>query len=298
MHNDENHDSLRPPMGIVHQEGAVERSLPGPTLHFRAAGPAQKPAAIVAMIHGYAEHGGRYAHVMDAWAERGIATVAIDLRGHGLSAGTRGHCRRFQEFLDDAAELKHLVAARTASWGSVPPLLFGHSFGGLVATSSVLADPGPWRALVLSAPYLELALPVPPAKLAVGKLVSRVWPTLRLASGLHGADVTRDAERARAYDKDPLVFPTTTARWFTEASEAQRRALDRAAALTLPLYEVVGTADRVAAPAAGRLFFERAGSKDKTLDVREGFFHEVLNEPEWRGVADKMADFILAHAAQ
>jgi alpha-beta hydrolase superfamily lysophospholipase len=84
MRNERNHGFLRAAMGIVHQEGAVERSLPGPTLHFRAAGPDREPAAIVAMIHGYAEHGGRYAHVMDAWAEKGIATVAIDLRGHGL----------------------------------------------------------------------------------------------------------------------------------------------------------------------------------------------------------------------
>jgi lysophospholipase len=279
-------------MGIVQTQGAVTRTRPGPSLHFRATLPDGKAEAVVGLLHGYAEHAARYAHVMDAWAERGLATVAIDLRGHGHSQGPRGHCERFSEFLDDAAELKQLVLARVSD---APAFFFGHSFGGLVATSSVLDDPTPWRGLILSNPYFELALPVPRAKVEVGKVLSRFWPTLALASGLHGADVTHDAARARAYDEDPLVFGTATTRWFTETTAAQRRALDGARHITLPLYVVIGTADRVASPAAGRAFFDSAASLDKTWDAREGLFHEVLNEPEWRPIADRIADWILAH---
>jgi alpha-beta hydrolase superfamily lysophospholipase len=254
--------------------------------------PEGKPTAVVGLLHGYAEHCGRYAHVMDAWAEKGIASVALDLRGHGRSEGRRGHCDRFAEFLDDAAELKALVLARAPD---VPPFLFGHSFGGLVASRSVLDDPAPWRALALSSPYFRLAMQVPPAKLFVGKLMSGVWPTLALSSGLHGKDVTPDVTRAQAYDHDPLVFPTVTTRWFSETLASQGFALEHASGVKLPLFVVVGTADKIAAVAGGRAFFDRVSSADKTWDVREGYFHEVLNDPNWRPVADRIADWILAH---
>ena len=275
----------------VHDQGTVARVRRGPRLHWRATTTSEKPVVAVGLLHGYADHSERYAHVMDAWAERGIATVAIDLRGHGRSEGRRGHCERFEEFVDDAAELAPLLASRAPG---VPAFLFAHSFGGLVATHSVLEDPKPWRGLLLSSPYYELGLRVPRAKLALGHVMSRVWPTLALASGLHSSDITHDTARAAAYDHDPLVFSKATVRWFTEALTAQQRAVDRAGAVTLPLYVVVGTADRIAKPAAARTFFDRASSADKTWDSREGLLHEVLMEPEWRPIADRMADWMLS----
>ncbi len=178
---------------------------------------------------------------------------------------------------------------------AIPAFLFGHSFGGLVAATSALDDPSSWRGLVLSGPYFRLALEVPRMKVAVGRLASRFWPTLALPTGLKGVDVTSDAARARAYEEDPLVFDKATARWFTEALAAQQAVLERANALTMPLYVVVGTADRVANGSAARTFFDRVASVDKTWDAREGLFHEVLNEPGWRAIADKIADWILAH---
>jgi alpha-beta hydrolase superfamily lysophospholipase len=280
-------------MAITHDQGTVERIRRGPSLHFKQTMPEGKPAAVVGLIHGYAEHVGRYAHVMDAWAEKGIATVGIDLRGHGRSEGRRGHCDRFTEYLDDAAELRTLVTRRVPD---APPFLFGHSFGGLVSLRSVLEDPTPWRALALSAPYMKNAVQASPAKLFLGKVLSGVWPTLTLSSGLHGKDVTLDAGRARAFDEDPLVFPTVTTRWYSEALASQAYVLEHARSLTLPLFVLVGTKDKVADMSGGRALFDAASSVDKTWDLREGYFHEALNDPEWRPVADRIADWILAHA--
>jgi alpha-beta hydrolase superfamily lysophospholipase len=279
---------------IKYDEGTLARGTTrGPALYFRATMPDGKPRAAVALVHGYAEHGARYAHVADVWSEKGIATVAIDLRGHGRSDGRRGHCDRFVEFLDDAAELARLMGELVPG---VQPVLFGHSFGGLVATSAVIANPGPWRALVLSGPYFGLALAAPPLKVLAGRLASRIVPTLAVPTGLSGKDVTHDADRARAYDEDPLVFKTATARWFTEANSAQSRALARAEALKLPLLLVMGAADHVASVQRARAFFDAAGSRDKTWDEREGLYHEVLSEPSWRPIADRMADWMIAHS--
>jgi len=219
--------------------------------------------------------------------------VAVDLRGHGRAAGRRGYCERFEEYLDDLQDFSHAVHERAAG---LPVFLFGHSFGGLVSTRSVMRTAGTWRGLILSAPYFGRALEVPAIKLLAGRIASHLLPTLALPTGFHGADVTRDPRRAHEIDVDPLCFDTATARWFTESEVAQTAALEGASSLALPLSLVMGTADRLARLSTAREFFAASGAKDKTLDVREGFFHEVLNEPEWQPVADVLADWVLSHA--
>ena len=274
------------------EEGPLARAgTPGPALYQYSATPDRQPAAVVGIVHGYGEYGGRYAHVMSAWADRGIASVAIDLRGHGRAGGRRGYCERFEDFLDDVRELERLTAK-----SGLPAFLFGHSLGGLIAASSVLARPAPWRAVVLSAPFMALAMTVPRVKRIAGQIASRFWPTFSLPSGLRGVDVTHDTALARKYDADPLVVHIATARFFTEARAAQRRAIERAASLVMPMYVVMGTADRLSKYETARAFFDAAGARDKTWDAREGLYHEVLNEPEWPGIAEKIADWILAHA--
>jgi len=282
-------------MPHVHEESVLtQRAVPGPSLYTVRVRPEGAPRATVGVIHGYADHAGRYAHVQDAWADAGLASVAIDLRGHGRAAGARGYCDRFGEFLDDAAELARVVRAE-ASGG--PCFLFGHSFGGLVAALSAIGSPSPWRGVILSAPFMGLALEVPAAKVLLGKVASRLVPHLGIPSGLQGKDLTHDAARAADYDRDPLVFKKATARWFTETQKAQAEVLARAGELRLPLYETFGECDPVAKNAVGRAFFDRAASTDKTWDERKGGLHEVLNEPDWRELATAIAGWITAHAS-
>ena len=281
-------------MTIQHDEGAVtQRAVPGPALYYVSTAPEEGRKAIVGLLHGYADHAARYGHVMDFWAARGIATVALDMRGHGRATGTRGYCARFDEFLDDAAELARLVSDRARG---APQFLFGHSFGGLVAALSVLEQQRSWRGLILSSPYFGLAMDVPAAKIAASKIASRILPKLALPTGIKGAALTHDEKRAKAYEDDPLVFKEARARWFVEATKAQERALARAGEMSLPLYMLFGTADPVAKAAAGRRFFDAASSKDKSWDGREGMLHETLNELDWEANAGKIADWILAHA--
>jgi alpha-beta hydrolase superfamily lysophospholipase len=287
-------DSSAPDRGkIIRDEGVVtQRAVPGPALYFVSAAPAQAPKAVVGLLHGYADHAARYAHVMEAWAKAGITTVALDMRGHGRAAGMRGYCSRFEEYLDDAAELTRLV--RDKARGAAC-FLMGHSFGGLVASMSAIEQPGLWRGLLMTGPYFGLGMDVPRAKLIGGKIASRLVPKLGIPMGL--ADLTHDLVRAKAYESDPLVFKNARARWFTETTKAQVRALARAGELRMPLYVLFGGADHIAKPAAGKAFVDRAGSADKTWEELPGLFHEVLNEPEWEGLARKMSEWMLGRVA-
>lgn len=281
-------------MSIELDEGTLKkRVFPGPDLYFASAMPSGGPRAVLGIVHGYADHGARYRHVMGALAEHGIGSIAIDLRGHGRALGPRGFCSSFEEFLDDARELRSLLDDRAK--GS-PQFLFGHSFGGLVATSSLLESQGAFKGLVLSAPYFGLAMDVPYVKVLAGKLASRVVPRLGLPSGLHGKDMSHDAEKARAYDNDPLVFKNVAARWFTETNAAQARLLANASRLSLPIYLAMGTSDAVASLTSAKRVLDAAGSADKTWDPREGLFHEILNEPSWKDLVETIARWIVAHA--
>ena len=55
----------------------------------RAWRPEGEPAAVLAVVHGYGEHGGRYRGLAEDMATRGCAAHVYDLRGHGRSSGSR-----------------------------------------------------------------------------------------------------------------------------------------------------------------------------------------------------------------
>ena len=278
-------------MSIELDESSLARRG-SPALYYASAMPSAGAKAVLGIVHGYADHGARYRHVMGALAEHGIGTVTIDLRGHGRALGPRGYCERFGEFLDDARELRRLVKERAKG---APVFLFGHSFGGLVATSSVLESDATIQGLGRPAPFIGQALEVPRVKILAARVASRVYPRLSLPSGLHGKDMSHDPDKARADDTDPLVFPKATARWFTEIVAAQERAISSAPRLKLPLYIAFGTADRVASMTVGKRFFDAAGSADKTWDPREGLYHEILNEPSWKELVEAIARWITSH---
>ena len=115
-------------MTTRHEEGPLAREVSsGPALYSGFTAPDGAPKAVVALLHGYADYGGRYAHVVEAWAELGIATVTIDMRGHGRAKGRRGYCERFTEYLDDVAELVEAgrQAGARGTGGAVRPQLRG-----------------------------------------------------------------------------------------------------------------------------------------------------------------------------
>lgn len=230
---------------------------------------------LVAIVHGFAEHSGRYGHVVDFLCEAGWSVATFDCRGHGQSGGRRAHIDHYQEYLDDTNSF--LDEVKRAGYAGVP-ILLGHSQGGLIGASFVRMLPGAVSGLVLSSPFLGLAMKVPAAKVAVGKLVSKIFPTLSLKTGLDPAWLSHDQDVVEKYAADPLVSNIATARWFTEIQQAQAAALQQAGGISCPLLMLLAGDDRVASAPASRNLFEGAGSADKILHEYPDYYHEVLNE--------------------
>ncbi len=267
------------------------RSKDGTQL-YHCALPRPDAAAVLLIVHGYGEHCGRYDHVMRWLHDRGYAVAAFDYRGHGKSQGVRGHVERFREYLDD---VDAFVGAHMASAGSRKVYLIGHSLGGLIASSYVLEQPEGIDGVVLSSPSMGFKVKVNPIKSLLGKGMSALWPTLSLPTGIPVADLSTDQAVGRAYDADPLVNKTTTARWYTEALAQQQLVLRHADRIQVPLLLMQAGSDRIADPDVSQNFLAALGSADKEMKWYEGMYHEIFNEIQKEDVFADLAAWLQKH---
>ena len=261
-------------MGEIRREEGTFPSKDNLKLFWTSTVPADAKAH-VAIIHGYAEHIGRYAHVFDYLAAEGFAVHGLDCRGHGRSEGRRGHCNRFTDFLDDLALFLEKVKVYA---GGRKIFLLGHSHGALICARYGLLEPTGINGMVFTSPWFRPGFLPSPVKIALGKAVGLVIPWLPIPNEIASDKLTRDAAMVAAHRVDPLVNATATPGWFNQAIAAQKDLLERAQAFTLPFDMLVGGADPIADKSGAREFFEKAGSKDKAYLDYPGALHEVLNE--------------------
>ncbi|MGH7903275.1 MAG: lysophospholipase [Candidatus Dormibacteraceae bacterium] len=250
----------------------------GLRIHRRTWRPVAAPVATVTIVHGMAEHGGRYEAVASSLVADGCAVVAIDLRGHGRSEGTRLDVISFDDHVADT--LHALRSARAADPG-LPAFLLGHSMGGLVALLLAVRHPDEVQFLVLSGALTAVPAGISPFTLAAARLLARLAPRAGV-SPVDLALVSRDPEVVRAYMADPLVSHVgkIPARLGMEMFGAIGEVRSRVGSFTKPLLVMHGAADRLSDPEGSRYVYDHAASPDKTLKIYEGLFHEIFNEPE------------------
>lgn len=231
--------------------------------------------ARLVLVHGYAEHRGRYRALLEQLTAHGVSSHAFDLRGHGESEGPRGHVGRFEDYLDD---LQRVI--RTVPAGNAPLFLLAHSLGSLIALSYVRTHPRTFDAIAVSSPFLGPAFAVPRARRRLARAASVITPTLRFASGLAPEWVSRDPEIVAAYAADPHVFGTTTPRWFVEVTAAQRDLLEHASEITTPALFLVAGSDRIADHRIAHELFSRLGTPESQKELRAypDLYHEIFNE--------------------
>lgn len=258
------------------------RSADQTALWTRRVRPAAAARARLAFVHGFGEHGGRYVPTLRWFAARGFDAHVLDLRGHGRSGGRRTFVRRWGEFLDDLeAFLAHVEGQRQGDGPRAPLFLIGHSMGGLVVARALQDRRDRLPALqgaVLASPFLRVKMPLPAWKTAAGRLLSRCVPWFRLPADVDVATLSRDPEVGRAYLADPLVEKGATARWYTEAMQAQQDAFALAARLDLPLLLMHGEDDGLVDVEGTKRLHAECASRDKELRLWPGARHELFNE--------------------
>jgi alpha-beta hydrolase superfamily lysophospholipase len=230
--------------------------------------PAGQPRAVVQVVHGLAEHAGRYARLAQALNAAGYAVYANDHRGHGRTAKSADELGFFaekdgwQKCVDDLWHLNRHIAAEHPG---TPIVMLGHSMGATLA-EQFMGDHGD----ALAGVVLSGANGKPTAMAAMGRQITRAE---RLRLGARGRSklvqsltfeafnkkfaptrtafdwLSRDAAEVDKYVADPLCgFAATVQLWvdlldgWAAVSRPEHR---RRVSRSLPIYVIAGGRDPV-----------------------------------------------------
>ncbi len=259
---------------------------------FEQTWPCKDAKGVVLITHGVAEHSGRYAHVAQSLVDAGYTTIGFDLRGHGKSSGKQNYINSFQDYLNDLQEV--LKRAKT-NYPDLPLFLFGHSMGGeILALFSIERDPDV-KGLLFSAPSVKISDDISPFLQKISGLISAVFPKLPVVK-LESADISKDPEVVKAYDQDPLIYRGgILARTGAEMLKVTKIIAARAQAIDLPVLIMHGGSDKLTDVSGSEMLYARVSSKDKTLKIYAGLYHEILNEPEQDQVKADIINWLDTH---
>jgi acylglycerol lipase len=250
---------------------------------------AERPHAALLIVHGLGEHSGRYEEVGDQFAAAGIEAFAWDLRGCGASGGERAWVDSWSQFHDDVQD--RLGAVRAAIPGR-PVVLYGHSMGGLIALGYAESDRPPPDLLVLSAPSIDDSLAA--WKHALGPILGRIAPHLRISNGVSPAMRSSDPERHRQVQADPLMLHASTTRFGALAFAEQARVRAGAHRLSAPTLVIHGEADPIVPIAASAPLAAISGVTRRTYPDHR---HELHLERDGPAIVAGVIDWLNAQLA-
>jgi len=246
-----------------------------------------RPAPIV-MVHGAFCGGWTFDALRTPFEAAGHTVICPDLRGHGADAPASAVGGL--SMLDYASDIADLCKSQDQ-----PPILVGHSMGGLVA--QLAAARSELRALVLLAPSGPWGVAGSSMEEAVTALgVAMVGPFWNHA-------VTPDRALMRNFSLDRVPRPQRSAmldRLSRESGRAVWETLNWWAdpfmttrlppgPLPAPSLAMVGERDVVHPPATVRQTAERIGAEFRLMP---GMSHWLPGEPGWEDVADGITEWL------
>ncbi|GEL77938.1 alpha/beta hydrolase [Tenuibacillus multivorans] len=249
---------------------------------------AEDPKAVIVVIHGAFEHSGRYDWVIDQLNHYGYHVVAGDLPGQGKTKGKRGHIRSFQQYIDTVQ-----TWINQAKDYQLPVFLLGHSMGGLTAIRTVQKGNVKVDGVILSSPALGMKNGLTRPLYYASKLLNVATPSMRFPTGIKSDIATRN-EGYKAHDvSDPLFLRKVSVRWYHEFEKAIVAAFkDIKHYPNVPTLLLQGEIDHLVKVEAVKTWFNELDISEKTIKIWEGFYHEILNEPEREDVVMDIVNFI------
>lgn len=273
-------------------------------IHAREWQPQGQPRGVVQLVHGVAEHMGRYDHVARFLNEQGFVVCGEDHLGHGLTVddGKYGYFapKGGWDFLVE--DIRRLRELEGENYPGLPYFILGHSMGSFLTRTYLIRHPGTVDGAVLSGTGQEPAPLVFFGKGLAGALCALRGPEYvsdlvydlslggynkKFAPNRTPADwLSRDEAMVDADLRDPLCTFKPTVSMFRDMMGGLQYIADPANLgkmdMDIPVYFFSGDQDPVGAMGAGvrkvEAMFRKAGCKDVTVRLYPGGRHEMLNE--------------------
>lgn len=259
---------------------------------------AERPKAVVQIVHGICEYALRYEPFALYLADQGYAVAGSDHLGHGLTAKGREEYGYFTDWWALTKDIHSLRVQMGERFPGIPYFILGHSMGSFQARTYLIDYPGTIDGCILSGTGQESGAVVALGKFLTGfgdpHKVNKIFNQMSLgaynksfAPNRTTADwISRDNAVVDRYLADPLCnFPTTAgmnhAMMTGLAYIADKKNLARMDKNT-PVVLLSGEADPVGAMGKGVKkvygFFRDAGCRDVTMKLYPEARHEILNE--------------------
>ncbi len=243
----------------------------------------------VVILHGYGEHGGRYAHTAGWLQSLGWSVAALDQRGFGRSGGARGDSAGLATFVEDFR--RFLPGQRIEDR---PLLVLAHSFGALVTLAALGQDPALVEGAILSSPSLVLR-PFPWSVRMIQRILLRIAPHLSLDLPNNKDLVCSDPGLVARYWADPLCHRRMTAAYSKVFAQGFAYLLERAPRITTPLLVLEAGNDTVADPDGAAAFWDRVPPERLERHRLEGFRHEIFHDLRRLQAQDRAAHWLQRH---
>lgn len=251
----------------------------------------QDPKAILLVVHGFAEHSGRYMNIVNHFVPKGYMVYGLDHRGHGRSEGLRGYVEQFSYYLDD---LKTFFDIIRSEHGDAKIFIVGHSMGGTIATAYAVEHQDEFDGLILSGAGLKMGNGSLRLLFPLVRILSLFLPKMGITI-IDASTISQDEAVVEAYINDPLVYwGKIRARLGSELATVMQKLPHQMLKIALPILIMHGTADRLVDPEGSKVLYEKVGSEDKTLKLYDGFYHEIFNEPGREQVFEDMERWLVA----
>ncbi|MBW4614079.1 MAG: lysophospholipase [Desmonostoc vinosum HA7617-LM4] len=278
---------------IHHNEGTFE-GFGKLNLYYQSWCPEDKIRAILVIVHGLGGHSDRYGNIIQHLIPQKYAVYGLELRGHGRSPGQRGYINTWTEYREDLRAFLQLIQTQQPG---CPIFLLGHSLGAVIVLDYGLRyvqQTPRLQGVITLAPTLG-EVGVPPIRILIGKLLSRVWPRFSLNTGIDLTNASRDEKVLAAYTQDTLRHTRATARLATEFFATVAWINTHVTDWQLPLLILHGGADRVALPEGSDIFYQQLTYPDKLrIDYPEAY-HEIQSDLNYQQVLADLEDWLEKH---
>lgn len=257
----------------------------------------ESPKASMLLVHGLGEHSSRYLYLVEKLVELGVSVFTFDGRGHGKSAEGKPDAY-FDSYKDYLKDIDALFGKVKSYVPGVPAFIYGHSMGGGLVAAYVLEYKPDARGVILSSPNIKEAEGTSKLLIAIGGIMSKYFPRLK-ALKLDASKISRIPGEVEKYLNDPLVYTDPIpARTANELLLMMRSIQKRANEFDLPVLLIHGSADGLTNPKGSEILMEKARSKDKSLKVFPGGYHELINDLDKEEVKSLIVDWVKGRIPQ